>query len=350
MQDVRFMTKVKKVLIINPDFHIDGGAERVIVRLANYLTDKNIEVCILTCGMIPEIKCQIKEARLIISKDFAEMSRDFQIICKDFDAINIHNTPCELLPYSRKLNTIWMCNEPPKFNGETCDISDSEKSIVKKFIKKVVVADEFNQKRFKEIYDMDSEINNYGIDYDFFNKGEPKNIIDKYHLQNNFVITQVAFIHQTKNQLRTINIFREIKSKIPNAKLILAGLETKYKELVEKRIIMRGLKDDVIFTGHLPRNEIRDLYHASDIIMQPCKAQGSWLSVFEAMSAGKPVIISKEMTASSILEKEDIGFVEGFVKHTLEIKKGKLKDNSEWVKNNLSWKKYCDKMLEVFEK
>ncbi len=342
--------KIKKVLIVNPEFYVDGGAERVIVRLANYLTDKNIEVCILTCGMIPEIKCQLKDARLIISKDFAELSKDFQLICQDFDAINIHNTPCELLPYSRKLNTIWMCNEPPKFDGEKCDISDSEKDIVRKFMKKVVVADEFNQKRFKEIYGMDSTINNYGIDYDFFKEGEPKNTIEKYHLQNNFVITQVAFIHETKNQLRTISIFREIKNKIPNAKLILAGPETKYKELVEKRIIMRGLKDDVIFTGHLPRNEIRDLYHASDVIVQPCKAQGSWLSVFEAMSAKKPVIISKEMTASSILEEAKIGYVEGFVKHTLEIKKGHIKEDSEWVKNNLTWERFCSKMLEVFEK
>ena len=54
------------------------------------------------------------------------------------------------------------------------------------------------------------------------------------------------------------------------------------------------------------------------------------------------------MTASSILEKENIGYVEGFVKNTINIKKGHSRDDSEWVKNNLTWKRFCDKMLEVF--
>ena len=31
-----------KVLIVNPTFYAYGGAERLIVKLANYLTDKGV--------------------------------------------------------------------------------------------------------------------------------------------------------------------------------------------------------------------------------------------------------------------------------------------------------------------
>jgi len=347
--------KIKKVLIVHPEFYKDGGAERVIVRLANYLTNKNIEVTILTTNMLPEIKQQFKEARILQCKDFAEMSNVFQLICQDFDVINIHNSPAQLLPFTRKLNTVWMCNEPPGLDGETYNISNKEKQMVQNHIKKVVVADKANQKRFKEIFNMDSHIVPYGIDYDFFSKGYPERMRDKYHLQNNFVVTQVALIHLIKNQLRTIEIFKEFKKKIPNAKLILAGEETDYKDLVEKKMVERGVADDVIFTGLITREDIRDLYHASDVMIQPCKAHGSWLSVFEAMSAGKPVLVSEEMTASSILEENKIGFVckenKDFVQRMEKIKEVGFEETigKNWVQKNLTWDKFCKGMLEVFE-
>lgn len=351
------MTKIKKVLICHPSFWIDGGAERVIIRLANWLTDRHIQVTILTAEMIPEVKQQFNEARIIVSGDFATMSKDFQLICDDFDVINIHNTPCELLPYTRKLNTVWMCNEPPKCDGRECAVTEKEEAMVKNHIKKVVVADEFNQERFKKIYGIEATINPYGIDYDFFEKGTNA-MRDKYHLQNNFVVLQVAFIHQTKNQLRTVEIFKKIKEIIPHAKLVLAGKETEYKLEVQKKIVERGLSDDVIFTGILPREDIRDLYHASDIVLQPCLSQGSWLSVFEAMAAGKPVFVSEEMTASSFMEKNGLGLVcrtdEIFLQRIqAEVDLGpgeRHKMDQEFVRDNLKWDTFCSKMLEVFEK
>lgn len=343
--------KIKKVLICHPSFWIDGGAERVIVRLANWLTDRHIQVTILTQEMIPEIKQQFHEARIIMSGDFATMSNDFQLICEDFDVINIHNTPCELLPYTRKLNTVWMCNEPPKCDGRECEVTEKEAVMVRNHIKKVVVADKFNHERFKKIYGMDSTINAYGIDYSFFEKGT-NSMTDKYHLQNNFVVSQIAFIHPTKNQLRTIEIFRLIKETHKNAKLILAGPETEYKLEVQKKIVERGLVDDVIFTGHVTREDVRDLYHASNAIIQPCLSQGSWLSVFEGMAAGKKVYVSEEMTAASFMNENNVGFVcktnEDFAKEISGTSRDWSGDRS-FVKDNLDWDRFCSKMLEVFE-
>ena len=345
------MTKVKKVLICHPSFWIDGGAEKVIVRLANWLTDRHIQVTILTQEIIPEIKQQFKEARIMTHENFQELIGVFNLICEDFDVINIHNTPCELMPYTRKLNTVWMCNEPPKCDGINCDVTEEEAETTKNHIRKFVVADEFNANRFEKIYGIKPKIIPYGIDYNFFEKGT-NSMRDKYHLQNNFVVSQVAFIHQNKNQLRTLEIFRKIKIKIPNAKLVLAGQEMDYKLKVQKKIIEKGLSEDVIFTGKISNEEVRDLYHASNVVIQPCLSQGSWLSVFEAIAAGKPVIVSKEMTASSFMKENNVGFVaetdEEFVDFVVNINED-YKTDHEFVRDNLKWETFCSKMLEVFE-
>ena len=218
-----------KILIINPSFYVYGGAERVIVKLANYLTEHNHQCTILTTKMLPEIRKDLIETRLIFCNDIPDMAEWLNKIHKDFDVINYHNDPVQLLAFGKKTPSVWMCNEPPQTCLDGKELPIDQKEVVRKFIKKVVVADEFNQKRFKEIYGVDSEIINYGVDYDFWKKGDGSKFRKKYELKDEFVLVQSGFIHPMKNQMRTLNIFKKIKEKIPNAKLILAGYETPYK-------------------------------------------------------------------------------------------------------------------------
>ena len=119
---------------------------------------------------------------------------------------------------------------------------------------------------------------------------------------------------------------------------------------LEDYIFENNLQADVIFTGFVSQEELRDIYHGSDVALFPIKTQGGWLSIFDAMACGLPVYVSEEATCSSILTREKVGYVcekdEDFVKfisYTLK------QINSEWVKENLSWDKFCKKMEEVYE-
>jgi len=340
-----------KILIVNPSFWIYGGAERLIVRLCNYLTEKYVQTTILTTKILPKIKEDLTETRIIETSGLAEMAIWMEKIHLDFDVVNFHNYPAPLLSIGKHTPNVWMCNEPPQIYLEGGKIPEREIELIQKFIKKAVVADEFNQKRFKKIYNMDSEIINYGVDYDALQKGDGSRFRKKYEIPDDaFLIYQIGFIHPLKNQMETIKTFKEVKNKIPNAKLIFAGHDKlSYVKEVKDYMFKNNLQADVIFTGEIPYNEIRDLHNAGDVFFAPIKTQGGWLSIFDAIACGKQVVVSEEATCSQIIRDNGLGYIGNYIENILKINKEPQTDYREWVKKNLSWEKFSEKMLEVFK-
>jgi glycosyltransferase involved in cell wall biosynthesis len=348
--------KIMKILIVHPNFHVYGGAERLIVKLTNYLTEKNHNCTILTTIMIPEVRADLKEARLILCNSFQEMALWLDKIHKDFDVINYHNDPVELLSFGKKTPSVWLCNEPPQSYFDEGAISGAQKHVVKNFINKVIVADKNNQDRFKELYNIEADIVNYGVDYDFWQRGNDK-FKEEYGISGP-IISQVAWIHPMKNQLETLKIFNMVHMQIPETVLVLAGCETPYKQELEDYIFGHDLQANVIFTGFLPQEGVRGLYKASSVVLQPIKSQGGSLAVFDAMASGVPVVVSEEANCSSILEEHNFGYIHqeenlgitaGYIVKLLDGKeKQDVKKQKEFIKN-LSWEKFGENMLNKFK-
>ncbi|OFV67073.1 MAG: glycosyl transferase family 1 [Candidatus Syntrophoarchaeum butanivorans] len=375
------------VLIVHPAMYVYGGAEIVIVKLANYLSEKGIKNTLLTTSIIPEIQKDLQGTETIIPKK--QPKRGFMTLLShihealtlrkyileninDFDLINVHNFPSELSILSCPKPVVWMCNEPPEMylGSESRYQSVSfllkianrfflmlERFVVRRYIERVVVADEFNARRFERIYGIKPDIINYGVDYEFFSRGDGKSARDRFNLHNDFVLIQVGMLTPLKNQMESIKTVEALKEKIPNLKLVLAGLaDGEYAELLRSYVCRKGLDSCVVFTGQLSQDEIRDLYHASDVALFPIKSQGGWLSPFEALSAGLPIVVSTSMTASSIIEREALGIVtDDFTQAVLEIYTEQeryqemAKAGGEWVYENLSWNRFCEKMVKIFE-
>jgi len=332
-----------KILIINPSLWIYGGAERVISQLANYLTDRHHEVSILCYQICPEFRHSLKEARIIECKDISELCDFAKQITDDFDAINIHNEPGYLTLFPKKANVTWMCNEPPHLDNPIP--TKEEIQAVKDF--KVIVADEFNKKRLDELYNVNSKIIPYGIDYEFFNDN-PNKI--KKNKEKTFI--QVGWIADTKNQLRTIEIFKRLKVYYPEAKLILVGKALPdYLKQVRDKIAEYNLMGDIEWIDFTSREQVRDLYHQSHVALFPIKSQGGWLSVFEAISAGLPTYVSEDATCSSIVKATGTGYVcstdNDFIENVVHENHDR---NYNWIKENLTWDNYCESMLEEFKK
>ena len=143
---------------------------------------------------------------------------------------------------------------------------------------------------------------------------------------------------------------------MPNVRLVFAGKgESEYEATVRSFILDHGMEGRVIFIGHVSQEEIRELYQCADLALFPTKAQGGWLSPFEAMAAGVPIITKPSLTASSIISENQLGIV----CNDFEPKIIKFHDNSidskvvaekagEWVRVNLSWQAYADKTLDVY--
>jgi glycosyltransferase involved in cell wall biosynthesis len=364
-----------------------GGAELLIVKLANYLTKKGINNTILTLSVSEEVKNDLKGTHVIsLNKKMFEgknrilklikfingtllLWKYVQINRKNYDVINVHNFPADysLFPFAR--NSVWMCNEPPiqlylrqytspilKFFQKL--MRKIDKFIVRSSVKHSCVSDEFNAERFERIYAIKPKIINYGIEYDFFSKGNEKNVKKMFNLYNNFILLQVGTLTPLKNQMESIRVVEKVKEKIPNVKLILAGLgEEKYEAMLKNYVQRKKLEKYVLFTGNLSRKTVRDLYKACDAALFPIKSQGGWLSPFEALCAGKPIIVSSSMTAADIIKRNELGIVtDDFSETVVNIYKNQKKYNAmankgkKWVRENLTWDKFCEGMLELFQK
>ena len=369
------------VLIVQPRMQVYGGAERLIVKLANYLTDHGILNGLLTTVLAPEIERDLPGTRIHVppppflqSESKArralvllwELNRGYRQLRSEYDVINVHNYPAELCVLPHRRPVVWMCNEPPEIETKyhrqpryslsrllIRGILALDRLIVRTHVNIAVVADEYNRRRFTNIYGLSPRIVTYGIEHDFFAApaSEPKN-----RLLDRFTVLHVGMLTSFKNQMASIETVAALREKIPGIRLILAGSgEDAYVDRLKSAITAKRLTPFVELTGHVDRHRLKDLYHQSDVLLHPIGPQGGWLSPFEAISAGLPIIVSPEMTAADLIEREDLGIVTAnyaAAVHRIYRDRREPADVSErraiWVRDNLSWDRFGDKMLEVF--
>ena len=368
------------------DFY--GGAETLVLKLSNYLTKKGIENAILTLSKLPDIIRGCEELHIItprktisykiwetnfsgatrLAHELIAMQKLFRENVSDFDLVNVDNLPTTWSNFPKRRPCVWMCNEPPDLWYDSNNHSvpmrimrntliELDKFIVNKIVDVICVADEFNAKRVFTRYGKQAKIIHYGIEYDLFSNGDKKKAMRKFDIYDSFILLQVGMITPSKNQFESVKTIEELRNYIPNVKLILAGLGNgPYDEMIKKYIHRKGLKKHVVFTGHIPKQVLKDLYHACDIALFPIKTQGGWLSPFEALCASKPIIVSTEMTASDIIAREGIGIVtDDIVKAVLDVYNNPkpywdmAERGRRFVAKNLNWDKFCEKMLTEFE-
>jgi glycosyltransferase involved in cell wall biosynthesis len=376
-----------RVLVIYPKFYVYGGGEILVVRLCNYLSRQGIKNSILTTEMMPEIRADLAGTEVITEKvrgeatsvrarykmELEALARGVKKYQGDFDIINPHNFPSEIAAASGAKPIAWMCNEPELYllkdhpNFKTSLSLDRlyllllflrEKFLVKKHIRHVIVSDEYNAERFQGIYNIKPHIINYGIDYDFFSRNDAGPGAQEEQLKGKFIILHVGMLTPYKNQMESLKALNDVKHQIPEAVLVFAGggYDEAYKQRIDAYIKEHSLSDRVIFKGHISRNELRSLYYKTDVMIHPVKSQGGWLSPFEMLSAGRPIVVSRDLTASYIIEKEEIGIVTGnYARAILDVYKDQNRyrmmaaRGREYVNKNLSWDSFGEKMAQLYD-
>lgn len=68
-----------------------------------------------------------------------------------------------------------------------------------------------------------------------------------------------------------------------------------------------GLDDYIHFLGY--RNDIKELYRASDIFVMPSLREGLSRSIMEAMASGLPCVVSNIRGNTDLLENTNSGFL-----------------------------------------
>lgn len=141
---------------------------------------------------------------------------------------------------------------------------------------------------------------------------------------NDFIILCTGELLPNKNQKTLIEVANQLKNKIPNLKVCIAG-NGNLENNLKNRVYELDLNDLVIFLGYRP--DLNELTPAIDCAAACSFREGMPLNVIEAMLCKKPVVASKNRGHNELIENGKNGFlvnpldIQRYADHILEIYK-----------------------------
>ena len=360
------------VLIVSSGLQFYGGAFQVIEKITKYLQNKNIGVEIIAPYFSDDLNKYVKPALVtrgneFFGKKYRNHFREHLLhLFKNrkkisgYKNIILINFPSTFSLLFNSNNSVWICNEPSYIE---CGYYKKklkrpvfflilliEKLLVRKRLRNIIVADEFNRKRFNNIYKRNPQIVNYGIDSNFFYfKTRPNNINAPYKF------LQVGIFSDEKNQIFSLKVFLKILKYHPNSIFTFAGPNNteyfkKFRALIPKNYLNKNIK----IIGNVSHLNIRSLYWSHTLLIHPVNSQGGALAALEAISSGIPIIVSDQFQMANEIISSDLGFVskESFmvssIKNILSNYPNDkvLKTRSRFVMKNYIWDKFSEKVYD----
>lgn len=127
-----------------------------------------------------------------------------------------------------------------------------------------------------------------------FNEEIRQQVREEMHAdEETLVVGHVGSFSTPKNHLFLIDVYNEIRKRVPNSKLWLAG-NGSLKEGAEQHVKELGLQDDVLFLGE--RKDANRLYQGMDMMVFPSLWEGLSVSIVEAQAASLPVFASSNIS------------------------------------------------------
>lgn len=154
------------------------------------------------------------------------------------------------------------------------------------------------------------------------------------NIENTLNIGHIGRFSEQKNHLYLLLIFRALKQKTNNVKLLLVG-DGELRALVENEAKRLDIFDDIIFMG--VRSDVPDLLQMMDIFLFPSLYEGLPVTLIEAQASGLKIFASDTITDEVALT-DDITFLsldkspEFWAEQILNSYPYERNDNSEIIK------------------
>ncbi len=293
-------------------------------------------------------------------------------IPEGFDIINNHNFPTEWAAFIAKKRlkapVVWMCNEPPywffspeqrsglrKINWPLFEILDK---VSVDYIDEIMVLSHVAEKYVKNAYNKQARIVRTGIDVELFQKASGRNMRLKYGLENSFVLLFVGGSRYAKRSDLVRALFI-LSKKYDNIRLLLDT--SREREMLTRLSQDLGVQDKVLLIHSTNDSELAEVYAACDVFIYPSSASPWGLVVTEAMAASKPVIVSRQVGTSEIIQHNVNGIIIDKTKPEEIAKQVEILINNprlrtsigenayKYIKDNLSWERYAEKVESVFQ-
>lgn len=285
---------------------------------------------------------------------------------KHYDIFNYHETEIfKLSAYFDPRKNFWMMNDL-FIKGDTLLETMYRKWShlefilkYKKRINKIIVLDNMNKAIIKKYLHADAVVVRSGLNQEdfYFKRTYPK----KKRLS--VLATGIFFPHRRFEDLvEAFNILVN-KNEIKDISLNIIGepkTDIDYFNSIRKLVIEYELENYIHFLGRVSEKELKTAYRQADIFVFPNNPQTWGLAVFEAMLSGCVAIVSKGAGAHEVLEDHKTAILvkpnapDQIATAIIELYREQkiLKSISlagqKFVKENISWDKYAESMLNVF--
>lgn len=180
-----------------------------------------------------------------------------------------------------------------------------------------------------------------GIEIKEVSDEQDKNIREKTRVRlgipfNETVFINVARLKKAKNQAALIDAFSNVYKQNQDCRLLLVG-DGNERPAIDQKIKSLGLEKSVLRLGH--RDDVFDLYRASDVFVLPSYREGFPNVVLEAMSCGLPVILTQGIGGQSELVQDgNQGYVCNTDSVSIEAALKRFLETSEESKNTMRQK------------
>ena len=323
-----------KILYIVPFFYpVKGGAENHIYYLAKELVKKGHDVHVITSNLdrnsiiikefeiIDGIKIYRLKSYFRISNFVSFFPAVFTKINKfDYDILHIHGFrhPHNLIVFltkKPKLITPHWPEYPSKVRGSFLDFLTK---LFDLFLAKIIfrncdyicAVNKLEIDWYKKKYGItESKIKLIpnGIPKDFFKKGNPNFLRNKYHIpKGSLIVTSLSRLHQSKG----LDLIIKVAQYFPNTYFFIAGSKAGYETYLHKLIKSKNL-NNVIIIEEL--EEKLKLYYlsSSDIFIHPSYYDAFGISILEAFSQKNAVIASNAGGIPWVIEGAGLLFKTG---------------------------------------
>ncbi|MBC8501119.1 MAG: glycosyltransferase family 4 protein [Nanoarchaeota archaeon] len=131
------------------------------------------------------------------------------------------------------------------------------------------------------------------VDLEFFSreKADPDRFRESFNLNGEKIFLYPARFYMGKGQQDLVSVAKRLNGKI-NYKFLLFGshIHQDFVNFLKDEVEVSGLSDRFIISTPLSREDLRDAYSASDVMVFPSYSEGLGLISIEAMSMGVPVV------------------------------------------------------------
>lgn len=126
-------------------------------------------------------------------------------------------------------------------------------------------------------------------------------ILKKYNIKKDFILF-VGMIEPRKNIIAILKALIDLDKEI-NLDLVIVGKKGWHYKDISAFMTNKsyGLNNDIIFTGYVPENEIKNIYQSAYIFVYPSIYEGFGLPPLQAMACGVPVITSNTSSLPEVV-------------------------------------------------